>query len=375
MEAAFLINPGFWSESAIWSPGAPPDFIEVLMDEPGLDGHVFFETSGSTGAPKRIALAKQALLLSAAAVNRHLQVTERSCWGLALPMHHVGGFGVAARAFEAACDLAEFEGKWDAKSCADWLAEDEVTHLSLVPAQVHDLVKAGLRAPACLRAIVVGGGKLDDLLGRAARDLGWPVLASYGMTEAGSQIATQTLDLLRLPYQTNDLPVLPIWQTRLADNGCLEISGPALFSGTVEKVGGKWRYTPRADKWHRTSDRVELADGTLTPLGRDDAKVKVLGELVDVPAIESEIQRIADDAFGVNQFAIVPMPDERAGYVLVPVFAASISREQALSWITYYNSQAPGFRRLKDPVLLTELPLSGLGKIRRGELASMLRNI
>ena len=32
----------------------------------------------------------------AGAVNRHLAVGRDSCWGLALPVNHVGGFGVAA---------------------------------------------------------------------------------------------------------------------------------------------------------------------------------------------------------------------------------------------------------------------------------------
>ena len=74
------------------------------------------------------------------------------------------------------------------------LADRGVTHTSLVPTQVHDLVKADLRAPETLKAIVVGGGHLDAATGRLARTLGWPVLASYGMTEAASQIATQTLE-------------------------------------------------------------------------------------------------------------------------------------------------------------------------------------
>ena len=65
---------------------------------------------------------------------------------------------------------------------------------SLVPAQVLDLVRAGLRPPPVLRAIVVGGGAISAELYRDARALGWPVLPSYGMTECCSQIATATHD-------------------------------------------------------------------------------------------------------------------------------------------------------------------------------------
>ena len=188
MGADSLTHPAFWNDPAPFAAGCFPDRIPEL---PELQGHVLFETSGSTGTPKWIALSKDALLASASAVNAHLGVTKSSCWGLALPAHHVGGFGVAARAFAAGCAFREFGKKWNPAEFTIWLGENQVTHTSLVPTQVHDLVSAELRAPESLAAIVVGGGRLDEATGQAARNLGWPVLASYGMTEAASQIATQ----------------------------------------------------------------------------------------------------------------------------------------------------------------------------------------
>ncbi|MES2474668.1 MAG: AMP-binding protein, partial [Verrucomicrobiota bacterium] len=177
MDTALLTSRAFWE-----------DATPVMAGDRELVGHVLFETSGSTGSPKWIALSKEALLISAQAVNAHLQVTKHSCWGLALPTHHVGGFGVAARAWQAGCRMAVFAGKWNPSLFREEMAAHQVTHTSLVPTQVHDLVQAKLAAPASLRAIVVGGGHLDEATGQAARDLGWPVLASYGMTEACSQI-------------------------------------------------------------------------------------------------------------------------------------------------------------------------------------------
>ena len=203
MDASLLTSDAFWND-----PRSP------VPEIPELAGHVLFETSGSTGDPKWIALSKQALLVSAAAVNHHLGVTRESCWGLALPLNHVGGFGVAARAYQAGCGFQNFSQRWDAQAFREWLERQEITHTSLVPTQVHDLVKANLTEPAAVCAMVVGGGHLDPLTGQAARNLGWPVLASYGMTEAGSQIATQGLDQLHAPYQSAPVPLLPIsWRS------------------------------------------------------------------------------------------------------------------------------------------------------------------
>ncbi|KAB2638242.1 MAG: AMP-binding protein [Verrucomicrobia bacterium] len=369
MDALFLTDPGFWDDP---QPYAAGHFPGALPAAAGLDGHVLFETSGSSGPPQWLALSKPALLLSAAAVNEHLGVSEDSCWGVALPAHHVGGFGVAARAFEAACRLRVFSWHWEAGAFLAWLAHHAVTHTALVPTQVHDLVAAGLVAPSTLVAIVVGGGQLDARTGQAARRFGWPVLASYGMTEAGSQIATQGLELLAATYQPAPLPVLPIWQTRVSRTGQLSIAGPALFSGRLRHDGQSWQFDPRTDAWHLTADRVELANDQLTPRGRLDTLVKVLGELVDPAAIENELLEWSNGALAAGTFAVAALPDARAGHRLVPVFEAAVDPALAAAALAAYHEQAPGFRRLQPPLVLETLPRGPLGKLRRAELAAAL---
>jgi O-succinylbenzoic acid--CoA ligase len=346
------------------------NFPGKLPPLPELRGHVLFGTSGSTGAPKWIALSKTALLASAAAVNRHLGVTRTSCWGLALPLHHVGGFGVAARVYEAGCRYARFDWRWDAAAFAAWLTENEVTHTSLVPTQVHDLVKAGIYTRHSLRAVVVGGGHLDPETGRAARSLGWPVLASYGMTEAASQIATQSLESLDDIYQPAPIPLLPIWRTRLADDGRLEIAGPALFSGTLANAEGEWRYVPRENDWHVTGDRVEIAGETLTPLGRADSMVKVLGELVDPEEIERALIELSADRLAPGSFVVVAVPDARAEHALVPVFDPVVDRSMAEVVVNAHSSTVSGPWRLGEPVFLESFPRGALGKPLRAEIAA-----
>ena len=356
MDAALLTTKEFWEDA---SP--------VTAGDRELPGHVLFETSGSSGAPKQIALSKEALLVSAAAVNNHLGVSADSCWGLALPTHHVGGFGVAARVFQAGCRIADLRGKWNPQAFRDRLAKTGVTHGSLVPTQVHDLAREKLEAPRGLVAIVVGGGHLDTATGQAARDLGWPVLASYGMTEAGSQIATQRPEELGGIYQPSPIPLLPIWRTRLAADGRLRIAGRALFSGHV----ADGHYFPREDDWHTTSDLAELTDGGLVPLGRADALVKVLGELVDPEAIERDLIAASAGRLAAGTFAVVALPDERAEHRLVAVFSPTVDPDLIHQTIVCHNHTAPGFQRLGPPVFLETIPLGPLGKVQRSKLREL----
>lgn len=367
MDAELLTSDAFWHDPAPVAAGIFPGKIPACKE---LAGHVLFETSGSSGAPKWIALSKNALRVSAAAVNRHLDVTRDSCWGLALPMRHVGGFGVAVRAHVAGCGFASFTGRWEPFIYQQWLADHHVTHTSLVPTQVHDLAAAGLRAPAGLRAVVVGGGHLDVATGQAARALGWPVLASYGMTEAGSQIATQGPTSLTTAYESAPLPLLPLWQVRVGNDGRLLIAGDALFSGTLVKRDGLWVFDQLPSAWHRTGDRVRLENGMLTPMGRADSLVKVLGELVDPVEIESELLALADGALAPGAFIVAAIPDARAGHALVPVFETSSAAVEPI--LARYNAHVIGPRRLRPAVFLASFPRSSLGKPLRMEIIARL---
>ncbi|MGC4016880.1 MAG: AMP-binding protein [Luteolibacter sp.] len=371
MDATRLIDPAFWTDPRPLAMG-DAEITAWCQSVPELEGHVLFQTSGSSGTPKWIALSKQALLLSAAVVNRHLGVTEDSCWGLSLPLHHVGGFGVAARTYEAASRCVELHGKWNPSGFPEWIARQGVTHVSLVPTQVHDLVTSGYRCPPCLRAIVVGGGRMEDVLGRAARDLGWPVLASYGMTETGSQIATQSLEILNQPYQHAPLPLLDAWNARTDEDGRLHVSGAVLFSGSVIVEKGIHRWVPRVGDWHATGDRAQVEGRWITPLGRLDSVVKILGELVDPESVEREILAMSGGVLSYGTFAIVAVADERAGHRLVPVIIRSLAGESVASILNAYNATAPGFRRVAAPQVVESIPLGELGKIRRGELLKLL---
>ncbi|MES2996701.1 MAG: AMP-binding protein [Verrucomicrobiota bacterium] len=363
MAPSRFLDDAFWNSQEPFIAAPPEELPDVPSGIPELAGHVLFRTSGTTGKPKWVVLSKPALLASAAAINAHLMVTADSVWGLALPVHHVGGFGVVVRTRQAGCALKIFTQRWQPADFRAWLEHNGVSHLSLVPTQVHDLVTAGLTAPGCLQAIVVGGGLLDEATGRAARGLGWPVLASYGLTEAASQVATQPLAALQSTYSSWPVPLLPHWQTRLDANDCLEIHGPALFSGYWSD--GNWVPT---DPWFRTKDRAQLAARSLTVFGRADTLVKILGELVDPFEIEHEITSLAAGKIPPASFVVIPLPDVRRGCKLVAAFDG----EPPEDVITAYQASAPGFKRLADALELAPFPRSALGKPLRGEIAAAI---
>lgn len=363
-----ILAPTFWEDpgcliASEWE-GEMPDLSET-------ESSVIFRTSGSSGEGKWIVLSKRALHVSALRVNEWLAVCSESVWGLALPLRHVGGFGIAARAHAAGCGVEEFPGKWEPVRFTEWIVEKGITHTSLVPTQVHDLISTGCEGPECLVAVVVGGGRLDEQTGQAARQAGWPVLASYGMTECCSQIATQRLELLDLPYEAAPMEILPGWNASVSPKNLLLLEGECLLSGTIEHRDGQWIFLKREPGAYATSDRVKLSHGTILPLVRADSLIKIMGELVNIEAIERRFLRLAAGGIEEAKFAIVPLPDPRNEHQLIAVFENGAGDiEKALA---DYHANTPGLEKISRSITVDCFPRSPLGKLRRHALAEIVR--
>lgn len=400
-------------------------------------GQVGFATSGSTGAPSVVVHTQESLEASARAVNDWLGATAADVWLRVLPDFHVGGYQIGLRAGLSGARAITDEGKWDAGRFAKTCAGEAVTLSALVPAQVVDLVESGLRAPVGMRAVVVGGGALEVAKGQAAKSLGWPLLLSYGATEAGSQVATErAIPAGRIggmapagtteasggnekgePIAILDRPmeVLPHWEARVAakdapgmphEAGLLELRGPAMALGRFVRVDNVWLWHElrNAAGWWRTADRVILSGRTLRFVGRADRVVKVLGELVNLEAVEASLLRA-----GLVQgtFVIVAVPEARRGRELVLVVERELppdeesktgeskarlsAPEREIPWappgtapadlserrdliaaLECYTANAAPYARISRIVELDGLPRSPLGKVRMAEVAALI---
>lgn len=328
--------------------------LEALAQAaPSLERHVWVATSGTSGALKLVALSKDALLSSAAAVNAHLDAQPSDTWSRVLPPFHVGGIGIAARAHLTGSRVEVFD--WDPHR----FARGGFTLSSLVPAQVCDLVAAKLRAPAGLRAIVVGGGSLPDDLYADGRELGWPLLPSYGLSEAASQVATATLG-------SPELRILSHLRVRIED-GRVALSGGSLLTGYshFDRDGRAAFIDPKIDGWFVTEDHGEVEGSVLRVYGRSGDFVKIGGESVDL----GRLDRVLDAVRGPVDAAIVAVPDHRLGHV---IHLATIAAD-AQSMVEAFNSRVLPFERIRAVHRVDSIPRTSLGKLRRHELSEKVR--
>jgi O-succinylbenzoic acid--CoA ligase len=323
-------------------PREERDRLERMV--PKLDGHVFVATSGSTGAIKLVALSKQAILASAAAVNSYLNATSAGgTWCCVLPDFHVGGLGIHARAFLSGARVVT--AAWEAHNFADICARERVAFASLVPAQVRDLVRERIESPGPLCAILAGGGALDRHLQQEAGKLGWPMLATYGLSECCSTVAVEGTLLDHL-------------DARREDDGRLAFRGASLFTGYATEEG---LINPKVAGWFISEDLGEVEGRTIHVHGRAGDFVKIGGESVDLKRLDRILHELAGDSA-----VIVAVPDERLGHVIH--LASTIEP----SFVDAFNARVHPFERIRAVHRVDAIPRSPLGKLLRAELLGML---
>ena len=136
-------------------------------------GDLVVHTSGTTGAPRPVGLTKQDIEANARGTAAALGLSDDERWLCPLPLSHVGGLMVVLRS--AVYGTTAIIGPPDTAN---------VTLISLVPTQLALLLDAGAEPPS--RAVLLGGAPADPTLLSRARDAGWPVAPSYGLTQTCS---------------------------------------------------------------------------------------------------------------------------------------------------------------------------------------------
>jgi O-succinylbenzoic acid--CoA ligase len=292
------------------------------------------ETSGSTGAPKRVALSRDAVLASVAASARRLGGSGR--WLLALPASYVAGVQVICRSLIAGHRPVLLE---DHDSFAE--AARGADFVSLVPTQLHRLLDTDADALRSFHTVLLGGGPIDPALRRRAEDAGVRVVATYGSAETAGGCVYDG-------YALDGVAVA------IDAGGRIRIGGPTLFEGYDGDPVGTAEVL--IDGWFLTSDAGRLdEDGRLHVLGRIDDVVVSGGVNVPAPAVAARLREhpavVAAEVLGV--------PDEEWGNRLVAFVVGTVSSDEARAWVSEAHPRSWAPRQL---VVLDEIPLLPNGK-------------
>ena len=295
-------------------PALHPDLLlefvpKMEADKPQHDlkqPAVIVFTSGSSGASKPALISYGALYYSCRGANIHLQLSSNDKWLLSIPLYHVGGMGVLFRCLESGATVVV--AKPGAK-LQEEIELYEATHISLVPTQLVRLLDLpdAREIAASLRIVLVGGAPASTERLQEAIEKGFPVHATYGLTEMASQVTT-----VPKYYPADKLgtsgKLLPNREIAVAEDGEILVRGETLFSGYVN--GDEVHLPVDENGWFATGDLGSMdEDGYLTVLGRKDTMFISGGENIH----PEEIEQVLTSQAEALQAVVVPQSDEEFG--------------------------------------------------------------
>jgi O-succinylbenzoic acid--CoA ligase len=318
-------------------------------------------TSGSTGTPRAIVLTHEALAASTAASIAALGCAPGERWALALPLRHVAGLQVLARARALGTAPHVVADPGDAHALA--AAAEHAEHIALVPTQLVRCLDAGDHVVAALArfaSVLVGGGPLAPERIAQARAAGVALTLSYGMTETCGGCVYDGRPLAGVEVAIDAPPGEP---------GRIRLRGPMLAAGQLDpSPEDAARFT--ADGWFVTDDVGRLAaDGTLEVLGRADAVINTGGVKVDPVAVETLLRAHP----GVADALVVGVPDaewgERVVAVVVPAAADSPPSLDVLR--SAVTAVLPASHAPRELRLVASLARDAMGKVSAAERARL----
>jgi O-succinylbenzoic acid--CoA ligase len=367
------LDASLWSgKERVEAPAPPAGFDD---DEP----FCLIFSSGTTGRPKAIVLTHGNVYWSAVGSAENLGVAPEDRWLACMPLFHVGGLSIIARSVIYGT-TAVIQPQFDPSAVARALHEERISLLSVVPTMLRRLLElTALEAPA-LRAVLVGGGAASPALLARARERGLPVLATFGLSEAASQVTTQRLR--RSPAMgssgTSMTPTtlrVDIDGRRALPNevGDLLVRGPTVMAGYSELATGRETDTRDALRqgWLHTGDSGFLdGAGELHVVDRRDDLIVTGGENV-YPA---EVEQALEAHPAVKECAVVGLPDadlgQRVAAIIVPAARAPSTNElDAHVRSTLAGYKVPRHYEFRDE----PLPRNVLGKLQRRALGDEVK--
>lgn len=368
-------------ESAERLPLTPEFPRDTSGDVPAM----IFGTGGTTGAPK-LAIHTHRSLISSGFVSALVAGTTTSARRLnASPSFHVlaAVYGHLTALAAGSASVIPTTLGWRGPEVVDrfWrvLDEQRITHVSIIPTIVNQILRLPLDGVDLSRLMLVGSGSapLSEAASRQFYEkTSLQVRQGWGLTESGAVSATNPRGgvvkdgSIGLPFPYTEVTAIrsDLETTCEPDEqGELVISGPGVFAGYADPAEEASTWTP--DGHLRTGDlgRVD-SDGYVWITGRLKDIIVRGGHNID-PRLAEEALFLHPD---VVEAVVVAGPDAHAGEIpvafVVPAAGATVTEDELRSHTLAYTAERAAVPRRFH--LVAEVPKTGVGKILKTALRS-----
>jgi Acyl-CoA synthetases (AMP-forming)/AMP-acid ligases II len=343
-----------------------------------LEGEVLLTTSGTTGDPKGVLLYEHQIAWVADQVRRNHQLTCTDRGLTPLPFFHVNAPVVSLFSSLLAGSAVVIAPRFSRRQFWSWIERYQITWASLVPTIVSILLnsESPVVVPSSLRFVRTGSAALPaaDLQAFEAR-FGVPVIETYGLTEAASQIVANPLPpeahkpgsagrpvgvALRICRPRQGYADQALHDVATGEDGEICVSGPSVIHAYQDNAGA----TAFQQGWFRTGDLGHLdADGYLFITGRSREVIIRGGENI----APREVEEVLLSHRVVREAAVVGRPDPVYGEQVVAYIVVREDWQPALreELQRYAEQRLSRYKVPVDFIVVDALPRNATGKIER----------
>lgn len=201
------------------------EFISEWNDEAQT---IHVQTSGSTGAPKKMNVRKDRMIESAKMTCNFLGLQSGDTALLCMNLDYIGAKMMVVRSLVRQLHLIQVAPSGHPLATVGV----PITFAAMVPLQVYNSLQVPEEREKLrqIKHLIIGGGAIDDALAVQLHDFPHAVWSTYGMTETLSHIALRRLN--GLESSSWYTPLQGIKVTTNADD-CLVIDAPMLCDSPI----------------------------------------------------------------------------------------------------------------------------------------------
>jgi fatty-acyl-CoA synthase len=365
-----------WADALTAAPEgtAPPD----VRTDPG-DVTMILYTGGTTGRQKGVVHTQQTLAACEIAhvIELGLQDDERML--IVSPLPHATGFLAQAGMLKGA--TLYIEAAFDPGVVLERITRDRITFVFMVPTMIYRVLDRaegrGLDLSS-LRTLLYGAAPIAlDKLARGLELLGPVFMQLYGQSEAPdfiTRLRREDHDVTRPERLASCGQV-----TTFMEMAVVDAEDRPLSVGEVGQVVARGPYVMRGYHNMPAKTAETLAGGWLHTgdIGRldEDGYLYLLDRMNDMiisggmNVYSSEVEIVVQACAGVDQVAVVGLPDDDWGERVVALVVPAIGRAPDVEEIrSTCREQLAAYKRPKEIRLVDELPVTAYGKVDKKSL-------
>ncbi len=334
-------------------------------------------TSGTTGAPKGVALSHRNLAANTASILDYLRLGPDDSTVSVLPFYYTYGASVLHTHLAVGARVVLEDNVVFPHLVAEALQRERATGFSGVPSTFALLLERGClehRDLSSLRYLTQAGGAMAPALTRRVRDAfpGARLFVMYGQTEASARLTCLAPEQLDARPGSVGKPIAGVQIRVRREDG--EDAAPGeqgeVWARGDNVMTGYWN-APEAtaatvvDGWLRTGDLGHMdADGFLWLSGRRADMIKTGAHRVHPQDVEEVIAELP----GVRDVAVSGIDDPVLGQVVAAFLVGGVGAPDEMAVKAHCRRRLAGYKIPRQVAYVAELPKTASGKVRRAAL-------